>query len=157
MRFLNSFLTGNYRMRMNNLRYGLNEKIIEYSLNLSYQDQQDKKQKELISDAIRAVEYPFDGFGGIVLYLPYGFGLIISLFAYLWIFTALPWYLVIYIIILTFFVSKTIYKITFEYEDFWEKIDHTWEEVHQLNYELQNPISKLDIICLLYTSPSPRD
>lgn len=26
MRFLNSFLTGNYRMRMNNLRYGLNEK-----------------------------------------------------------------------------------------------------------------------------------
>lgn len=115
-------------------------------MNLSYQDQQDKKQKELISDAIRAVEYPFDGFGGIVLNLPYGFGLIISLFAYLWIFTALPWYLVIYIIILTFFVSKTIYKITFEYEDFWEKIDHTWEEVHQLNYELQNPISKLDII-----------
>ena len=146
MRFLNSFLTGNYRMRMNNLRYGLNEKIIEYSLNLSYQDQQDKKQKELISDAIRALEYPFDGFGGIVLNLPYGFGLIISLFAYLWIFTAMPWYLVVYIIILTIFVSKTIYKITFEYEDFWEKIDHTWEEVHQLNYELQNPISKLDII-----------
>lgn len=146
MRFLNSFLTGNYRMRMNNLRYGLNEKIIEYSMNLSYQDQQDKKHKELISDAIRAVEYPFDGFGGIVLNLPYGFGLIISLFAYLWIFTAMPWYLVVYIIILTFFVSKTIYKITFEYEDFWEKIDHTWEEVHQLNYELQNPISKLDII-----------
>lgn len=146
MKFLNSFLTGNYRMRMNNLRYQLNRNIIEYSLNLSYADQQDKKQKELIADAIRAVEYPFDGFGYIVLNMPTGFGLIISLIAYLWIFTAMPWYLVLYIIVLTIIIGRIMYKIAFIYEDFWEKIDHTWEEVHQLNYELQNPISKLDIL-----------
>lgn len=146
MRFLNSFLTGNYRMRMNNLRYGLNNTIIEYSLNLSYEDQEDKKQKELIRDAMRAVEYPFDGFGGIVFNLPYGFSLIVSLFAYIWIFKALPWYLLIYIVLLTTIVIRIIYKITFIYEDYWEKIDYTWEEVHQLNYELKNPISKLDII-----------
>ena len=146
MKFVNSFLTGNYRMRMNNIRYQLNRNIIEYSLNLSYADQQDKKQKELITDAIRAVEYPFDGFGNIVLNMPTGFGLIISLIAYLWIFTAMPWYLVLHLVLLTIIIGKIVYKITFIYEEFWEKIDHTWEEVHQLNYELQNPISKLDIL-----------
>ena len=62
MKFLNSFLTGNYRMRMNNLRYGLNTNIINYSLSLSYSKQQDKKYKEIITDAIRSIQYPFDGF-----------------------------------------------------------------------------------------------
>lgn len=35
MKFLNSFLTGNYRMRMNNIRYSVNINIINYSLSLS--------------------------------------------------------------------------------------------------------------------------
>jgi len=39
MKFLNSFLTGNYRVRMNNIRYSLNINIINYSLSLSYPKQ----------------------------------------------------------------------------------------------------------------------
>lgn len=127
MKFLNSFLTGNYRMRMNNLRYGLNTNIINYSLSLSYSKQQDKKYKEIITDAIRSIQYPFDGFGGIILHMPLIFGLIISLIGYLWIFTALEWWLIIYMIVLTFFSCKFIYKTTFIYDAFWNDMDYTWE------------------------------
>ena len=152
MKFLNSFLTGNYRMRMNNLRYGLNTNIINYSLSLSYSKQQDKKYKEIITDAIRSIQYPFDGFGGIVLHMPLIFGLIISLIGYLWIFTALEWWLIIYMIVLTFFSCKFIYKTTFIYDAFWNDIDYTWEQLQQLNYELQSPISKLDILMYDYNT-----
>lgn len=152
MKFLNSFLTGNYRMRMNNLRYGLNTNIINYSLSLSYPKQQDKKYKEIITDAIRSIQYPFDGFGGIILHMPLIFGLIISLIGYLWIFTALEWWLIIYMIVLTFFSCKFIYKTTFIYDAFWNDIDYTWEQLQQLNYELQSPISKLDILMYDYNT-----
>lgn len=152
MKFLNSFLTGNYRMRMNNLRYGLNTNIINYSLSLSYSKQQDKKYKEIITDAIRSIQYPFDGFGGIILHMPLIFGLIISLIGYLWIFTALEWWLIIHMIVLTFFSCKFIYKTTFIYDAFWNDIDYTWEQLQQLNYELQSPISKLDILMYDYNT-----
>lgn len=152
MKFLNSFLTGNYRMRMNNLRYGLNTNIINYSLSLSYPKQQNKKYKEIITDAIRSIQYPFDGFGGIILHMPLIFGLIISLIGYLWIFTALEWWLIIYMIVLTFFSCKFIYKTTFIYDAFWNDIDYTWEQLQQLNYELQSPISKLDILMYDYNT-----
>jgi len=152
MKFLNSFLTGNYRMRMNNLRYGLNTNIINYSLSLSYSKQQDKKYKEIITDAIRSIQYPFDGFGGIILHMPLIFGLIISLIGYLWIFTTLEWWLIIYMIVLTFFSCKFIYKTTFIYDAFWNDIDYTWEQLQQLNYELQSPISKLDILMYDYNT-----
>ncbi|WP_394271367.1 ATP-binding cassette domain-containing protein [Anaerococcus nagyae] len=152
MKFLNSFLTGNYRMRMNNLRYGLNTNIINYSLSLSYSKQQDKKYKEIITDAIRSIQYPFDGFGGIILHMPLIFGLIISLIGYLWIFTALESWLIIHMIVLTFFSCKFIYKTTFIYDAFWNDIDYTWEQLQQLNYELQSPISKLDILMYDYNT-----
>jgi len=75
---------------MNNIRYNLNTNIINYSLSLSYPKQQNKKYKEIITDAIRSIQYPFDGF--------------------------------------------------------WNDIDYTWEQLQQFNYELQSPISKLDIL-----------
>ena len=152
IRFLSSFLTGNYRMRMNRIRYSLNSKVIEYSLNLSYKDQQDKKIKEAITEANRAIEYPFDGFGGIVLFMPQTMGQIVSLIGFLWIFTKLDWYLVLFIILMTLATAKIYYKLAFTYEEYWEKIDHTWEQLNQLNYELKNPISKLDILMYDITS-----
>ena len=152
IRFLSSFLTGNYRMRMNRIRYSLNSKVIEYSLNLSYKDQQDKKIKEAITEANRAIEYPFDGFGGIVLFMPQTMGQIVSLIGFLWIFTKLDWYLVLFIILMTLATAKIYYKLAFTYEEYWEEIDHTWEQLNQLNYELKNPISKLDVLMYDITS-----
>lgn len=152
IRFLSSFLIGNYRMRMNRIRYSLNSKVISYSLNLSYKDQQDKKIKETITEANRAIEYPFDGFGGIVLYMPQTMGQVVSLIGFLWIFTKLDWYLVLYIILMTLATGRIYYKLAFTYEEYWEEIDHTWEQLNQLNYELKNPISKLDILMYDITS-----
>ena len=137
---------------MNRIRYSLNSKVIEYSLNLSYKDQQDKKIKEAITEANRAIEYPFDGFGGIVLFMPQTMGQIVSLIGFLWIFTKLDWYLVLFIILMTLATAKIYYKLAFTYEEYWEEIDHTWEQLNQLNYELKNPISKLDILMYDITS-----
>lgn len=131
---------------MNNLRYSLNTKIINYSLNLSYTDQQDKKQKELITNAIISVGSPFEGFGNIVLNMPTDFGLIISILGYLWIFTKLDWWLVIYLIVLTILSARFVYKTISVFDKFRENISDKWEQVKQLNYELQSPISKLDIL-----------
>ncbi|WP_297281437.1 ABC transporter ATP-binding protein [uncultured Anaerococcus sp.] len=152
IRFLSSFLTGNYRMRMNRLRYGLNTKVIEYSLSLSYTDQQDNKMKEKITQANRAIEFPFDGFGGIILFMPETMSLIVSLIGFLWIFTVIDWYLVVYVIIMTILSGRYFYKLTFTYEEYWDNIEETWEKLEQLNYELKNPISKLDILMYDITS-----
>lgn len=152
IRFLSSFLTGNYRMRMNRLRYGLNTKVIEYSLSLSYTDQQDNKMKEKITQANRAIEFPFDGFGGIILFMPETMSMIVSLIGFLWIFTVIDWYLVVYVILMTILSGRYFYKLTFTYEEYWDNIEETWEKLEQLNYELKNPISKLDILMYDITS-----
>lgn len=152
IRFLSAFLIGNYRMRMNRLRYGLNTKIIEYSLSLSYAEQQDKNIKEAITDANRAIQNPFDGFGGVILFMPQTVGIVVSLLGFLWIFQALDWYLVIYIILMTLFSGIYFYKLQFAYEEYWDEIGDTWEKTEQLNYELKNPISKLDILMYDITS-----
>ena len=55
-------------------------------------------------------------------------------------------------IVLTFFSCKFIYKTTFIYDAFWNDIDYTWEQLQQLNYELQSPISKLDILMYDYNT-----
>lgn len=146
MKFINSFLAGNYRMRMNNLRYSLNTKIIDYSLKLSYPDQEDKKQKELITNAIVSVGSPYEGFGNIVLKMPTDFGLLISIVGYLWIFTRLDWWLVIYLIIMTVISARFVYQTVGVFDKFWENISDKWEQIKQLNYELQSPVSKLDIL-----------
>lgn len=53
---------------------------------------------------------------------------------------------------MTLATGRIYYKLAFTYEEYWEEIDHTWEQLNQLNYELKNPISKLDILMYDITS-----
>lgn len=144
--FFISFLTGNYRMRMNNIRYGLAINIIDYSLNLSYIDQQDKKQREIINNALRAVDNPFQGIGGMILEMPNMLGLIISSFGFIWIFSSMDFYILALTLILTIIAAYFHRKAANIESDYWVEMEECEEQLMQMNYELKNPLSKLDLI-----------
>lgn len=146
MRFTNAYLTGNYRMRMNNIRYYSIRNVISYSMNLSYADQQDKKHKQLISQAIKSIEAPFWGLGMIILDMPIFIGGLVSLVGFVWIFSSMDLWLVIYVIVLTIISAAITYTTTQRYERFWVLVEPTWEQNKQISYEMRNSVSKLDII-----------
>lgn len=146
MRFTNAYLTGNYRMRMNNIRYYSIRNVISYSMNLSYADQQDKKHKQIISQAIKSIEAPFWGLGMIILDMPIFIGGLVSLVGFVWIFSSMDLWLVIYVIVLTIISAAITYTTTQRYERFWELVEPTWEQNKQISYEMRNAVSKLDII-----------
>ncbi len=62
-----SFLRGNYRMRMNNVRYNLIRDLMKYSLTMPYENTLNPEQLTKIELADISVRSPVQGAGGIIL------------------------------------------------------------------------------------------
>ena len=144
--FLGPFLSNNYRMRMNRIRFSLIINIITYSLSLPYADQQDKKEREKINNAIKATESPYSGFGRLVVRFPSFISLVISITGFIWIFSKMDNWLLVVTITLTAIQAYITMRLPILEEAYWEDIEEEDEQVIQLSYELSNPISKLDLI-----------
>ena len=65
--FLLSFLKGNYRMRMNNVRYHLIRDLMRYSLEMPYENTLNPRKLDRIHLANDSVLDPQSGAGGIIL------------------------------------------------------------------------------------------
>lgn len=144
--FLTSFITGNYRMRMNKIRYALIREVINFSLNMPFQATLDKDQLEKISGAKFAVSGPMHGAGGIILKLLNTLGLIFALLGFIWIFTALPWYVLLLVLISTgiaALINIQLMKLIYVY---WTSVIPVSHKAEKLIYEFRNPLSKQDII-----------
>jgi ATP-binding cassette subfamily B protein len=68
-RFMLSFLRGNYRMRMNNVRYHLIRDLMKFSLNMPYENTLNAKTLDELKLANDSVLNPQGGAGGIILTL----------------------------------------------------------------------------------------
>lgn len=144
--FFDSFIMGNYRMRMNHVRYKLMNMITEYSLYLPYAKKKEKSESEKISDAMKAVESPWLGAGGIMMDLPNIFSMLISIGGFLWIFTSMDLWVLATTIILTGISWTLLNEVPKSYDKYWEDMSPNWNKFTKLNNEMKSPLSKQDIL-----------
>lgn len=144
--FFDAFVMGNYRMRMNHVRYKLMNMITEYSLYLPYAKKKEKKESEKISDAMKAVESPWGGAGGIMMNLPMIFSMVISITGFLWIFTSMDLWVLATTIVLTIVSWLFLNEVPKFYDLYWEEMSPNWDKFAKLNNEMKSPLSKQDIL-----------
>lgn len=144
--FFDAFVMGNYRMRMNHVRYKLMNMITEYSLYLPYAKKKEKTESEKISDAMKAVESPWNGAGGIMMDLPNVFSMVISIGGFLWIFTTMDLWVLISTLILTGISWILLNEVPKSYDKYWEEMSPNWDKFAKLNNEMKSPLSKQDIL-----------
>ena len=144
--FFDAFVMGNYRMRMNHVRYKLMNMITEYSLYLPYAKKKEKTESEKISDAMKAVESPWGGAGGIMMNLPMLFSMVISITGFLWIFTSMDLWVLASTIILTIISWLFLNEVPKFYDLYWEEMSPNWDKFAKLNNEMKSPLSKQDIL-----------
>lgn len=144
--FFDSFIMGNYRMRMNNVRYKLMNMVTRYALYLPYAKKKEKAESEKINNAKKATEGPFLGGGGLMMNFPQVLALIISIGGFLWIFLRMDTYVVVSTIVLSIISSAIAYRVPKIYGDYWARMSPAWNRFSKLNNELRSPLSKQDIL-----------
>ncbi len=148
--FFDSFIMGNYRMRMNHVRYKMMNMVTEYSLYLPYAQKKEKSESEKINNAMMAVRSPWEGAGGIMMDLPNVFAMLTSIAGFLWIFLRMDSWLLLTTLTITVISSLILNKIPKTYDKYWASMSPNWNKFAKLNNEMKSPLSKQDI--LIYNS-----
>lgn len=148
--FFDSFIMGNYRMRMNHVRYKMMNMVTEYSLYLPYAKKKEKSESEKINNAMMAVKSPWEGAGGIMMDLPNVFAMLTSIAGFLWIFLRMDSWLLLTTLTITLISSLILNKIPKTYDKYWASMSPNWNKFAKLNNEMKSPLSKQDI--LIYNS-----
>lgn len=106
-----SYLQGNYRMRMNNVRYNLIRDLMKYSLTMPYENTLNPEQLTKIELADKSVLNPMQGAGGIILTMLSLFGNILASIGFLGLISTLSWSIMIILFLLVllsfYFNSKS--------------------------------------------------
>ncbi|MFB0972728.1 MAG: hypothetical protein QMB54_07075 [Neofamilia sp.] len=144
--FLTSFIQGNYRMRMNNIRYNLIRDVMKYSFDMPYEYTLNKEHIEKIALANSAVSGPNRGAGGIILKLLSIFGLSLSLIGFFGIFLQMPFWMVSLILIVTIINSYFNFKKMEVIYNYWTFLEPTVYRMERMIDEIRNPLSKQDIV-----------
>lgn len=95
-----SFLRGNYRMRMNNVRYHLIQDLMKYSLTMPYKNTLNPDQLTKIELADISVRSPVQGAGGIILNMLSLFGGLLASIGFLGLISTLSWIIMIILFLL---------------------------------------------------------
>lgn len=95
-----SYLRGNYRMRMNKVRYNLIRDLMNYSLTMPYGNTLDPEQLTKIELADKSISNPMQGAGGIILIMLSLFGNIFASIGLLGLLSTLSWGIMIILFLL---------------------------------------------------------
>lgn len=144
--FFESFIMGNYRMKMNNIRYKYMNMVTKYALYLPYEEKMKKSESEKINSANKAVDSPFLGAGAVMMTLPEFLASLTSIAGFLWIFLKIGGIILSLIIILTIISTIIANKIPREFSKFWNDQNENYNKFTKLNNELRSPLSKQDIL-----------
>lgn len=98
-----SFLRGNYRMRMNNVRYHLIRDLMKYSLTMPYENTLDPEQLTRIKLAEISVGNPMQGAGGIILNMLSLFGGLLASLGFLSLMSTLSLWIMLLLFLLVLF------------------------------------------------------
>lgn len=144
--FFESFIMGNYRMKMNNIRYKYMNMVTKYALYLPYEKKMKKSESEKINSANKAVDSPYLGAGAVMMTLPEFLASLTSIAGFLWIFLKIGGIILSLIIILTIISTYIANKIPREFSKFWNDQNENYNKFTKLNNELRSPLSKQDIL-----------
>lgn len=144
--FFESYIMGNYRMKMNNIRYKYMNMVTKYALYLPYEEKMKKSESEKINSANKAVDSPFLGAGAVMMTLPEFLASLTSIAGFLWIFLKIGGIFLGLIIILTIISTYIANKIPREFSKFWNDQNENYNKFTKLNNELRSPLSKQDIL-----------
>lgn len=144
--FFESYIMGNYRMKMNNIRYKYMNMVTKYALYLPYEEKMKKSESEKINSANKAVDSPYLGAGAVMMTLPEFLASLTSIAGFLWIFLKIGGIILALIIILTIISTYIANKIPREFSKFWNDQDENYNKFTKLNNELRSPLSKQDIL-----------
>lgn len=144
--FFESFIMGNYRMKMNNIRYKYMNMVTKYALYLPYEEKMKKSESEKINSANKAVDSPYLGAGAVMMTLPEFLASLTSIAGFLWIFLKIGGIILALIIILTIISTYIANKIPREFSKFWNDQNENYNKFTKLNNELRSPLSKQDIL-----------
>ena len=144
--FFESFIMGNYRMKMNNIRYKYMNMVTKYALYLPYEEKMKKSESEKINSANKAVDSPYLGAGTVMMTLPEFLASLTSIAGFLWIFLKIGGIILALIIILTIISTYIANKIPREFSKFWNDQNENYNKFTKLNNELRSPLSKQDIL-----------
>ena len=144
--FFESYIMGNYRMKMNNIRYKYMNMVTKYALYLPYEEKTKKSESEKINSANKAVDSPFLGAGAVMMTLPEFLASLTSIAGFLWIFLKIGGIFLFLIIILTIISTYIANKIPREFSKFWNDQNENYNKFTKLNNELRSPLSKQDIL-----------
>lgn len=140
-----SYLKGNYRMRMNNVRYNLIRDLMEYSLTMPYEYTLNPEQLTRIELADKSIRSPMQGAGGIILTMLGLFGGIISSIGFLGLMSTLSLSIMI---ILFMLVSLSFYfnsKAANFDETTWNKVSNYERQYFQTTNIMTDPSYGKDI------------
>ncbi|MEA4812023.1 MAG: ABC transporter ATP-binding protein [Anaerolineaceae bacterium] len=140
-----AFLKGNFRMRMNNIRYNLIRDLMRISLDMPYQNTLNIKTLENIKLANQSLVSPVMGAGGIILTMQQLFGEILASLGFVWLLSTLsPWMMLILLMVVlgTFALSK---KAADREEKAWEESESINMKTEFLFNFVKDPANKKDI------------
>ncbi len=150
--FAISFWTGNYRMRMNGVRYHLIRDLMAHSLRMPYQNTLDPQVLDDINFANETVSNPMRGAGGIILTLLRLFGGLLASLGFAGLIATLsPWFMLVMALLfaLTFALSHRADRIE---TDSWEEYKGPERRWYQVSTVARDAAYKKDIL-LYETSP----
>lgn len=148
--FVAEWLKGNYRMRMNNVRYNLIRDLTEASLRMPYQNTLYPEMLDRIEFSRNSVSSPFQGAGGIMLILLPLFGEVLAVLGFVGVLSAVsPWmFLLVLVLLVTNFMAYK--KHALLEEGTFEAAMPSFRRIDSLNAIAQDPLRKKDI--LLYNA-----
>ena len=147
-----SFWTGNYRMRMNGVRYYLIRDLMRYSLTMPYQNTLTPKVLDDINFANETVSNPMRGAGGIILTLLRLFGNLLAALGFMGLILGLsPWFMLAMMLLFTgtFYFSR---KADAVESAGWEETRGPERRWYQTSTVAQDAAYKKDIL-LYETAP----
>lgn len=140
-----SFLKGNYRMRMNKVRYNLIRDLMKYSLRMPYENTLNPEQLTKIELANTSIINPMQGAGGIILIMLSLFGNIFASVGFLGLMSTLSLWIMLLILVIVlgsfYFNSKA---ADFD-ESNWNEIGDYERRYLQLTNTMADPSYGKDI------------
>lgn len=148
--FVAEWLKGNYRMRMNNVRYHLIRDLTEASLRMPYQNTLYPETLDRIEFARNTVSSPHQGAGGIMLTLLPLFGEILAALGFIGVLSAVsPWMIPLILLLLASYFLAYRKQSSFEVSTF-DAAMPVFRQTDTMSAVAQDPLRKKDI--LLYNS-----
>lgn len=143
--FTLSFLKGNYRMRMNNVRYRLIRDLMKFSLDMPYENTLNPKTLDELKLANESVLNPQAGAGGIILTLLQITGELLAALGFIGLFSTLSPIILIFILALvvgTFLLGDHFSKKEYA---FWDANSTEDRKIDTLMNFAREPMNKKDI------------